>query len=128
MCLPRNTKSRTSAGRVILQEGLRTDLQAEIKHLTYVAVLSDATRRKAHHLRLSPESVPKLTKEETADIGLGTTTREQWQRALFDGEGRLLVPAPSDSVRWTMFLRWAAKANPELRAEVDQLAKEAFEP
>ena len=112
--------------RVLLQEQLRTELQAEIKHLTYVAVLSDTGRRQGLGLQLSPESVPKLSPKEMARIGLGTTTREQWQQALFDGEGRLRLPAPSDSVRWTMFLRWAEKANPSLRFEVDGLAEKAY--
>jgi len=113
--------------RVILEQQVRTELQAEIKHLTYVSVLSESSHRKAFHLRLTPESVPTLTKEETARIGLGTTTREEWQRALFDDEGRLVVPTPSDSVRWTMFLRWAATANPELKFEVDRLSKDAYD-
>ncbi|MGH6832659.1 MAG: hypothetical protein ACRECM_06520, partial [Methyloceanibacter sp.] len=112
--------------RVLLQEQLRTELQAEIKHLTYVAVLSDSDRRQELGLVLSPESVPKLSPKEMERIGLGRTTREQWQHALFDGEGRLRVPAPSDSVRWTMFLRWAERANPGLRFEVDGLADKAY--
>ncbi len=112
--------------RVLLQEQLRTELQAEIKHLTYVAVLSDSGRRHGLGLQLSPESVPKLSPKEMAGIGLGTTTREQWQQALFDSEGRLRVPGPSDSVRWTMFLRWAERANPRLRFEVDGLAEKAY--
>ena len=112
--------------RVGLQVELRGDLQAEIEHLTYVAVLSDPARRADFGLRLSPDDVPKLTADETIELGLGTTSREQWKAALFDSEGRLRVPDPSDSTRWTMFQAWAETVNPRLSQEVGKLTEQAF--
>ena len=112
--------------RLRVQTQLRIDLQAEIEHLTYVAVLSDPARRAALGLRLSPQDVPGLTKAQTSELGLGTTTRAEWQDALFDNEGRLRVPNPADSMRWTMFQAWVETVNPMLSAEVGNLTETAF--
>jgi len=112
--------------KVSQQENLRAGLQAEIEHLVYAAILSDPARRADLHFRLSPADLPRLTSKEMADLGLGKLTREEWQRALFDDEGRLRVPKPSDGRRWTMFQRWAEKVNPTLNKEATTLTEKAF--
>ncbi|MGH8998691.1 MAG: hypothetical protein ACRDY7_04805 [Acidimicrobiia bacterium] len=109
-----------------VQQQLRGDLQAEIEHLTYVAVLSDPGHRSALGLHLSPDDIPEVTPALAERLGLGTTTREQWQRALFDDQGHLRVPAPSDGERWTLFRAWAEQANPKLRSEVAGLTEKGF--
>ncbi|MGH9023353.1 MAG: hypothetical protein ACRDV9_09700 [Acidimicrobiia bacterium] len=91
-----------------------------------MAVLSDPTHRSALGLNLSPDDIPKVTPTLADKLGLGTTTREQWQHALFDGLGRLRVPEPSDGERWTLFRAWAEQVNPKLRSEVAGLTEKAF--
>lgn len=100
------------------QERLEGDLRGTLEHLTYVSVLADPDERAALGLRLSPTDLPA---EVPAGRNLPVATREEWIENLFDDHGRLVVPQPSDPVRWRSFLGWAEAVNPDLRARVRAL-------
>lgn len=106
---------------------LRADLSAHLDHLTYVSVLTDATERGALDLQLSPADLPAAVPPE---LNLSASSREEWVRDLFDDQGRLVVPQPSDPRRWSSFLGWTEAVNPKLMDRVSQLTDpmgQAFE-
>ncbi|MGH9004447.1 MAG: hypothetical protein ACRDYV_15085, partial [Acidimicrobiia bacterium] len=106
------------------RERLRGDLTRNLEHLTYVSVLTNPDQRAALGLRLSPADLPA---EVPADLNLSVASREEWVRNLFDDEGRLTVPQPSDPGRWNSFLGWAQTVNPELMDRVRGLTGPSFD-
>jgi hypothetical protein len=106
------------------QERLEEDLQGTLEHLAYVSVLTDPDERAALGLRLSPADLPA---EVPGDLNLPVATREEWARDLFDEDGHLVVPQPSDPVRWRSFIGWTKAVNPELRHRVSDLTNPMFQ-
>jgi hypothetical protein len=103
---------------------LRGDLSNNLKHLTYVSVLTDPAQRAALDLHLSPSDLPA---ELPRNLNLNVTTRQEWLRDLFDDQGRLTVPQPSDVGRWKSFLRWSETVNPRLEDRVRELTNPMFD-
>ena len=106
------------------QERLEGDLRGTLEHLAFVSVLADADERAVLVLRLSPTDLPA---EVPAGLNLPVTTREEWVRDLFGEDGQLVVPQPSDAVRWRSFIGWVKTVNPDLGARVSELAKPMFQ-
>lgn len=100
------------------QEAMEADLRGTLEHLTYVSVLADPDERAALGLRLLPTDLPA---EIPHDLNLPVGTREEWARDLFDQNGNLVVPQPSDSVRWRSFIGWAKTVNPKLWDRISDL-------
>jgi hypothetical protein len=110
-----------------VRDQLRAELQADIEHLSYIAVLADPDQRQRLGLHLSPSDLPEVTPALAKKHNLGRTTRSEWQRALFDEHGQLRVPDPSDGRRWMLFRAWAVQVNPDLRGRVRELTGPAFD-
>lgn len=106
------------------QETLEADLRATLEYSAYVSVLSDPNQRVAVSLRLSPADLPTGV---PADLNLTVATREEWARDLFNEHGNLVVPQPSDPVRWSSFVGWTKTVNPDLRTRVDALTEPMFD-
>ena len=106
------------------QEALAGELRGSLEHLAYVSVLADSDERAALSLRLSPADLPV---EIPAGLNLPVATREEWVRDLFDEHGDLVVPQPSDSMRWRSFIGWAETVNPELWERVSDLTDPMFQ-
>lgn len=106
------------------QEAMEGDLRGTLEHLTYVSVLADPDERTALGLRLSPTDLPT---EVPRDLNLPVGTREEWARDLFDEHGKLVVPQPSDSVRWRSFIGWAKTVNPKLWDRISDITDPMFQ-
>jgi hypothetical protein len=108
------------------QVALVADLQADLFHLTYVAVLSDPDQRAALTLNLTPDAIPEVTPELAESLNLPVTSRREWQAALFP-DGQLGVPHPSDGRNWALFRAWAGHVNPDLAGKVRELTDVALD-
>jgi hypothetical protein len=115
-------RERTKLGKVEAREGLQEDLRAELVHFVYVALLAHSATRDSLAPRRSPHDLPA----EVPDLNLPVANRKEWQEDLFDPENRLIVPSPSDSVRWRSFIGWVRSVNPALWDVVDELTSQVL--
>ncbi len=94
-------------------------IDAGLFALAIEALLADPGARVRLAPKLSPDDIPEVTPELAQQLGLGGTTRPEWQEAVFDRESRLVL-TPAEDVRYTLFRRWAEKVNPELFRVADR--------
>jgi hypothetical protein len=97
---------------------LRGFIDAGLFALASEALLVDPGARTRLAPKLSPDDIPEVTPELAEQLGLGGTTRREWQEAVFDGDGRIVL-TPAEDGRYTLFRRWAEKVNPELFRQAD---------
>ena len=100
--------------RFVIQGQIDADLFA----LACEALLSDPGARARLGPKLTPDDVPEVTPAVAAELGLGSTTRQGWQEAIFDDQGRVVL-TPSADHRYMLFRAWAQKVNPRLRQFAD---------
>ncbi|MGH9023352.1 MAG: hypothetical protein ACRDV9_09695 [Acidimicrobiia bacterium] len=98
-----------SIERVVVQGEIDADLFA----LACLALLADPGARARLAPKLSPADIPEVTAVVAEEEHLGSTTRQAWQEAIFDDQGRVVL-TPSTDPRYTLFRAWAEKVNPGL--------------
>ena len=92
---------------------IRGAIDAGLFALASEALLADPGARARLAPKLSPDDIPEVTPELAKQLALGGTTGRQWQEAVFDGDGRIVL-TPAEDGRYTLFRRWAEKVNPQL--------------
>jgi hypothetical protein len=93
---------------------IRGPIDAGLFALASEALLADPRARAGLAPKLSPDDIPEVTRDLAEQLGIGGTTRREWQEAVFDAEGRIILTTQEDSVRYTLFRAWAEKVNPDL--------------
>jgi hypothetical protein len=92
---------------------IRGFIDAGLFALASEALLADPGARARLAPKLSADDIPEVTSELAKQLALGGTTRREWQEAVLDGEGRIVLTSAEDG-RYTFFRRWAEKVNPQL--------------
>lgn len=107
---------------------IRRQIDADLFALACEALLADARTRDRYAPRLSREDIPEVTPQLSDELGIGSTTRPEWQEAIFDDQQRLILTPSADSRRYTLLTGWAEKVNPELgrlaNAFLDRMIRE----
>jgi hypothetical protein len=98
---------------------IRGQLDADLFALACEALLADSRARSRLAQKLSPEDIPEVTPQLSEELGIGATTRREWQDAIFDEQGRIILTPSGDAVRYTLLRRWAEKVNPDLYRMAD---------
>lgn len=117
-----SVQGRRELRKIEAQERLRGDLHGEIRRFVYVVLLAYPATRFALAPRLSPDDLPA---EVPGNLNLPVTNRQEWRQNLFDDQNHLVVPGPSDPVRWRSFLGWIKTVNPDFGFVAESLADEA---
>jgi hypothetical protein len=113
------SKERRLRGAVA---GLEQDQEVDLVGLLYVALLANPQARASLAPNLSPDDVPEVTPELAEELSpLPVENREDWQAALFDDAGRLVLPTSEEGSRYTLLRAWARVVNEGLAAHVNSL-------
>lgn len=96
--------------RLVIQKQVDADLFA----LACQALLADPRARDRLAPKLSPGDIPEVTPQLSDELGIGSTTRLEWQHAIFDDQERLILTPSADTRRYTLLMGWAEKVNPQL--------------
>ena len=93
---------------------IRGYLDADLFAIACEALLTDPGARSLLARKLSPDDIPEVTPQLSEELGIGSTTRRDWQEAIFDDQGRIILTPSGDARRYTLLRRWAQEVNPQL--------------
>jgi hypothetical protein len=93
---------------------IRGDIDADLFALACEALLADAGARERLAPKRSPDDLPDVTPQLADELGIGSTTRLDWQQAIFDDQAQLILTPSGDVRRYTLLMGWAEKVNPQL--------------
>lgn len=100
---------------------VKGDLWVDLAGLIYVALLANPQARSALAPNLSPAAIPEVTPELAEELNLPVGTRKEWQDALFDEGGRLVLPTSEEGARYNLLREWALAVNEGLAAQATGL-------
>lgn len=108
---------------------LYSAFDASLERLAHIAILADPAARAAFAPHRSPADLPAaipIGRDGRPEPLLhGIKTVDEWRRLIFDDQGRLVVPDPSnDAVAWSAFLAWSGLVNPRYRTAADNIKQE----
>jgi hypothetical protein len=112
------------AGRARREE-IQLMLEGRLKHLAFVAMLTDPATRAALEVNLDPAALPdQLPRNNSGRVVPqldGVDDVDHWRGLVFE-DGAVHVPDPTlDRLRWDAFEAWANEVNPKLAQAVNAI-------
>lgn len=111
--------------RALAWDQLRSIMLRDIEFLSYTALLAEPAAQARLAPRMTPADLPDQLDEEW---NLPVSSLEEWRSALFDADGRVVIPSSYDPIGYPLFTTWAKVVNPSLYDKVTELTNVAARP